>query len=175
MERIEYSNNYQNKKHKKNNGIKYLVVILFIILSFLVGAGVMYLYSSINPKIITNDRIISQNTVTEEAMEDAIDKVYDAVLCIEVLNNNGDLLSSGTGFVYDKDDKLIAKSAFDRQSLSNDNELKAREIILKMIEIIVKNSDYILLRNLIELITSKNIELKIILLKKNPKLFFKLK
>ena len=34
-----------------------------------------------------------------------VKEVFDAVLCIEVLNNNGDVISSGTGFVYDKDDK----------------------------------------------------------------------
>ena len=74
MERIEYSNNYHNKKKKNSSGLKYLVIILVITLSFLIGAGVMYIYSYANPKIITKDRVISQNTVTEEAMEDAIDK-----------------------------------------------------------------------------------------------------
>lgn len=65
----------------------------------------MYVYSINNPTVVTKNRTISQTKVTEEAMEDAIDKVYDSVLCIEVLNDNGDTLSTGTGFVYAKDDK----------------------------------------------------------------------
>ena len=133
MERIEYSNNYHNKKKKNSSGLKYLVIILVITLSFLIGAGVMYIYSYANPKIITKDRVISQNTVTEEAMEDAIDKVYDAVLCIEVLNNNGDLLSTGTGFVYAKDDKygyvltnshVVSNGTNIEATLSNEKKVK---------------------------------------------------
>lgn len=133
MEKIEYSNNYQNKKKKNNNGLRYLILILFIVLSFLVGAGAMYVYSYDNPKIITKDRVISQNTVTEEAMEDAIDKVYDSVLCIEVLNNNGDLLSTGTGFVYAKDDKygyvltnshVVSNGTNIEATLSNEKKVK---------------------------------------------------
>lgn len=106
MEKIEVSNaEYINKngnKKKKNNNFK---IILLMIIFFILGAYLMYIYSSKNPTIITKDRTISETKVTEEAMEDAISKVYDSVLCIEVLNDNGDTLSTGTGFVYDKDDK----------------------------------------------------------------------
>ncbi len=102
MDRIEYIEG-NNKKRKRNFGpIKFIVII---IIAFLVGAGIMYLYSKENPTVITKDRTFSETKVTEEAMEDAIDKVYDAVLCIEVLSENGDAVSSGTGFVYEKDDK----------------------------------------------------------------------
>lgn len=65
----------------------------------------MYIYSINNPIVVTKNRIISETKVTEEAMEDAISKVYDSVLCIEVLNDNNDTISTGTGFLYDKDDK----------------------------------------------------------------------
>lgn len=107
MEIIEHSNDYNEKKifkkNKKNNNSS-LVIILFVILAALIF---VYIFKNFNGNIktITKDRIISQNKVTEEAMEEAIDKIYDAVLCIEVLNDNGDTLSSGTGFIYDKDDK----------------------------------------------------------------------
>lgn len=101
MEKIEISNStYIPKKPKKNNS-KY---IIFVIIAFILGAGIMYIYNRYNPFIITKDRTISETKVSEVAMEDAIEKVYDAVLCIEVLNNNGDIISTGTGFVYDKDD-----------------------------------------------------------------------
>ena len=65
----------------------------------------MYAYTELNPKIITKNKTISETKVTDEAMEDAIQKVYDSVLCIEVMNSDGSVLSTGTGFVYSKDSK----------------------------------------------------------------------
>lgn len=102
MDRIEYIEG-NNRRKKRNLGP--LKFILLIIVAFLVGAGIMYLYGKANPTVITKDRTFSETKVTEEAMEDAIDKVYDAVLCIEVLSEDGSAVSSGTGFVYEKDDK----------------------------------------------------------------------
>lgn len=129
MERIEVSNKSyipKNKKPKKNNS-RY---IIFVIIAFILGAGLMRVYNEYNPTIITKDRTISETKVSEVAMEDAIEKVYDAVLCIEVLNNNGDVISTGTGFVYDKDDKygyvltnahVVSNGANVQGVLSNEN------------------------------------------------------
>jgi len=104
MDKIELiSSNSSNKKNNKfNNGLKLALVIL---VAFVLGVGLMYWYSVNNPKVVTKNRVTSNTKVTEEAMEDAIDKVYDAVLCIEVMSDDGSVLSSGTGFVYAKDDK----------------------------------------------------------------------
>lgn len=104
MEKIEFSNaEYIDKKNRKNNNpIKLIILIIF---AFLLGSGIMYYYNYKNPNIVTKKTMVSETKVTEEAMEDAIDKVYNSVLCIEVLNNNGDTISSGTGFVYQKDSK----------------------------------------------------------------------
>ena len=104
MEIVEHTtNNYKKNNKNSNNGS--LKILLLFILALAIGAFAMYLYIGNNPKIVTKDRIVSNNTVTEESMEEAIDSIYDAVLCIEVMNDNGDVLSTGTGFVYDKDDK----------------------------------------------------------------------
>lgn len=100
MDKIEYVG--KKKKRNSNSAIKFIIVI---IIAFLIGASLMYLYSMNNPKIITKKRTVSETKVTEEAMESAIDKIYDAVLCIEVVSEDGTILSSGTGFVYEKDDK----------------------------------------------------------------------
>ncbi len=102
MDKIEYIEGTKKKKKRNLGPIKFIVII---IIAFLVGAGIMYLYSKENPTVITKDRTFSETKVTEEAMEDAIDKVYDAVLCIEVLSEDGSAVSSGTGFVYEKDGK----------------------------------------------------------------------
>lgn len=104
MEKIEFSNpEYIGRKDKKNNNPAKLVIA--IIVAFLLGSGIMYYYNYKNPNVVTKKTMVSETKVTEEAMEDAIDKVYNSVLCIEVLNNNGDTISSGTGFVYQKDSK----------------------------------------------------------------------
>ena len=104
MDKIELVDS--NKPNKKNNKFsKNVKFILIIIIAFALGVGLMYWYSVTNPKIITKNRTVSETKVTEEAMEDAIDKVYDSVLCIEVMSGDGTVLSTGTGFVYDKDDK----------------------------------------------------------------------
>ena len=105
MEKIEVSTGkyIPNKKSPKKNNV--LIIFILLVIFFFLGMGIMYLYSMNNPTVVTKNRTISETKVTEEAMEDAISKVYDSVLCIEVLNNNGDTISSGTGFVYGKDDK----------------------------------------------------------------------
>lgn len=102
IEFIEAENLNKNRDNKFNNGLKFALIIL---ITFCLGVGLMYVYSINNPKVITKNRVTSNTKVTEEAMEDAIDKVYDAVLCIEVMSDDGSIISSGTGFVYAKDDK----------------------------------------------------------------------
>lgn len=111
QDKIEYieSKKEEKKQNKKSNnrkkipnGIKFALVIL---LAFTLGLVIMYAYTEVNPKVVTKNKTISETKVTDEAMEDAIKKVYDSVLCIEVMNSDGSVLSTGTGFVYSKDSK----------------------------------------------------------------------
>ncbi len=104
MDKIEFANS--NKPNKENNNINAkLKLALVILASFALGVGLMYWYSIKNPTVVTKNRTVSETKVTEEAMEDAIDKIYDSVLCIEVMTEDGSIISTGTGFVYGKDDK----------------------------------------------------------------------
>lgn len=104
MDKIEFANS--NKPNKENNNINAkLKLALVILASFALGVGLMYWYSVKNPTVVTKNRTVSETKVTEEAMEDAIDKIYDSVLCIEVMTEDGSIISTGTGFVYGKDDK----------------------------------------------------------------------
>lgn len=103
MDKIEFGDS--NKPKKKNKASKFLKPLIMILIAFALGAGLMYWYSVSNPTVITKDRTVSEIKVTEVAMEDAIDKVYDSVLCIETVSSDGTVMSTGTGFVYDKDDK----------------------------------------------------------------------
>lgn len=105
MEKIEVSQNLPPKKDRSSGFSKYFKFILLVFVAFGLGVGLMYLYSANNPTVVTKNRTVSETKVTEEAMEDAISKVYDSVICIEVLDNSGNTVSTGTGFVYGKDDK----------------------------------------------------------------------
>lgn len=136
MERIEVSE-YISKNNKKKNNKNGLLILILVIVSFCLGLGIMYLLRDNNTKIITKDRVTSEIKVTEEAMEDAIKKVYDSVVCIEVLDVNGNALSTGTGFIYDKDDKygyvltnahVVTSGSVIQATLSND-----KEVILKLL------------------------------------------
>lgn len=130
VEKVEVSNNIPPRKNDNN---KYLKLMLIILIAFAFGIGVMYLYMDINPRVVTKKRTISETKVTEESMEEAIDKVYDSVISIEVMNSNGEALSSGTGFVYGKDDKygyvltnahVVSSNSNIQGKLSNNNVTK---------------------------------------------------
>lgn len=91
-------------KVKKNKGSRNFIPI---IIALIVGAAVMYLLYSILP-IEKAQTIINKSekevTVTDAGIADAVDKLYDAVVVIEVFNGE-QLTASGTGFVYKKTDK----------------------------------------------------------------------
>ncbi len=93
----------KKRKSKKIHGV--LISIFVVLIAFVLGLSIMYLYSKNNPTVITSKKTVSEIKVSEEAMEDAIDKVYDSVLCIQVLDQSGNVISSGSGFVYSKDSK----------------------------------------------------------------------
>ena len=94
------------KKRRKSKGSnKTIIIIILIIFSFLFGASLVFFYFNKYPKVITSKRTISESKVSEEAIESAIDKVYDSVICIEVVDDYGQTTSTGTGFVYEKNDK----------------------------------------------------------------------
>lgn len=95
---------------KKNNTPITIVIVFAIMIAFVFGITVTYFYYRNNPTVVTKNRTISENKVTEEAMEEAIDKIYNAVLCIEVLDDSGQTISTGTGFVYDAKGYVITNA-----------------------------------------------------------------
>ena len=84
--------------------IKY---ITSIIISCFVGvAGTMIVYHYFPPKYVTEtiEKTVSQVNVTEsDTIQSGISKVYDAVVVVESYSGT-QLSSSGTGFVYKKED-----------------------------------------------------------------------
>ena len=82
---------------------KKIVISLSIILTFFFGCASMYLLICFNPlKIKINQKTINEYKIEETASYDAIDKVYDAVVVVEVYTRN-QLSATGTGFIYKKD------------------------------------------------------------------------
>lgn len=89
------------KKFKKKILIAVIItiIIIFVIINF---------YNAYIPSIRGNNSTTKPSTKileyeNEDQMTIAIDKIYDAVMCIEVYNNRQSLISSGTGFVYKQD------------------------------------------------------------------------
>lgn len=79
-----------------------IIYIVSIILSFFIGiCGTL----AVNHYFKADDTINKKVTVTEQdSIQNSIDKVYDAVVVVEVYNGDK-LVSTGTGFVYKKDEK----------------------------------------------------------------------
>lgn len=83
---------------------KRIVISVVIILTFFFGCFASYLLIKYYP-LQTEEiqKVITEYKVEETTTFDAIDKVYDAVVVVETFVNNKSS-SSGTGFVYKKDD-----------------------------------------------------------------------
>ncbi len=90
-------------KEKNNNRI---IVTLAIVLSFISGTIGSYLVITslnvIGKNIIRN---VSQVEFTETSIADSVDKVIDAVVVVTAYQN-GDEVSTGTGFVYKKSNEV---------------------------------------------------------------------
>lgn len=86
---------------KNNNKI---VVIICSIIAVIVGAAGMYLVFHFLPsKTVTNiNKSEKEVTVNDKGISDAVEKVYDSVVVVETYKSKQQV-SSGTGFVYKKD------------------------------------------------------------------------
>ncbi len=86
--------------NKKTKGI------LLIIAAFFLGAGGMFILVNYSPAAVQTivNKSEKEVTVTDTGIADAVEKLYDAVVVVGSYKN-GVLSSSGTGFVYDEDDK----------------------------------------------------------------------
>ena len=95
--------NHQNIKNNNQVSIP-VVIILCIVLSLISGGLGAYLMISTKQNTTTTTNGITTSTakLTEtNSISDAVSKVYDAVVVVEVYSNN-QLASTGTGFVYKK-------------------------------------------------------------------------
>lgn len=81
-----------------------IIVALLIIISFFLGASLMYQISETYLKKEIKP-VFSNLSIDENSITNAVDKIYDSVVVIESYKNEK-LVSSGTGFVYKVDKTL---------------------------------------------------------------------
>ncbi|MBQ3020740.1 MAG: trypsin-like peptidase domain-containing protein [Bacilli bacterium] len=81
--------------------------IILTMVAFFIGASGMYLLVNYGPKSVQTivNKSEKEVTVIDTGIADAVEKLYDAVVVVGSYKN-GILSSSGTGFVYDEDDKF---------------------------------------------------------------------
>lgn len=77
--------------------------LLIAIMSLIIGAAGMYILVYFVFPIDNSTTVVNKSekevTVTDKGIADAVDKLYDAVVVVEVFNR-GSLAATGTGFVY---------------------------------------------------------------------------
>lgn len=82
-----------------------LIYLLTIIITLFVGVTGTIVVIKYIPENELTERTIKEVSITEtDTIKSSLDKVYDAVMYIESYKN-GKTISSGTGFVYKKEDK----------------------------------------------------------------------
>ena len=96
----------RNNNHKKSDIISIPVLIILIMSSSLISGclgAYMILHTSIG-SITTNNGITTSTTRLNEtnSISNAVGKIYDSVVVVEVYKDK-QLVSSGTGFVYKKE------------------------------------------------------------------------
>ncbi len=84
--------------------LKYFLAYVFTIFSSIVAVILYLTYFPVESKVITEEKTINETKLSETAIEEAIDNVYDSVVTVESYKNNLNI-GSGSGFIYKTDDK----------------------------------------------------------------------
>ena len=87
---------------KKTNDFSKFKTVLITILLIAIGAGGMYAYMYFVPKTTIINKSEKEVTVNDQGIADAVEKVYDSVVIVEVYQKDK-LYGSGSGFIYKKD------------------------------------------------------------------------
>ena len=96
------------KTTKDDKGVKVVIVLAIIVFVLLLGVATL---STVDFKKLFKNETINitktekEVTVTDEGIADAVSKLYDATVIVEVGSSKNDLSGWGSGVVYDTDDK----------------------------------------------------------------------
>ena len=85
------------------NKIIYMLTVIFAFFLGIIGTIVVLQKTSNNKQTSTNEPSKMVNITETNTLKSSIDKIYDAVVLVETYNNSTGI-SSGTGFVYKKDE-----------------------------------------------------------------------
>lgn len=89
------------KKDRKQI-FKYFIFYVFTIFSSICAVIIYLNYFPVASKVITEEKTINETKLSETAIEDAIENVYDSVVTVESYRNNQNI-GSGSGFIYKSD------------------------------------------------------------------------
>ena len=102
------NNRIYDKGLKKQEISISIVIVLAILFSLISGGlGACFIVAATSGTTTKTSGGITKSTAIlneTNSISMAVEKVYDAVVVIEVYNENDDLVSTGTGFVYKKED-----------------------------------------------------------------------
>lgn len=112
--------------------------ITFIFFTLGLGIGIFGVKFATEREVInpTINKLEKEVTIDEKGIADSVEKLYDAVVVVESINNNK-LVSSGTGFVFKKEDNhsyimtnahVLSKNNNIQITFSN-NEIEKAEVI----------------------------------------------
>ena len=101
--RVKSNNTKSNNKKKDDTNNAGVVLVVSIILSFICGALGAYLITS-NVSVQQVVKNITTSELVETSISTSVDKVYGSTVII-FASKDGKQISTGTGFVYKKDNK----------------------------------------------------------------------
>lgn len=91
--------------HKEKNENRLLVPFITSLITIVICMGLVFVYCNYFLEKGSNTTKLEKDvTVTDKGIADAVEKIYDAVVVVENYNNSGTLQSTGTGFIYKKED-----------------------------------------------------------------------
>lgn len=96
----------ENENKKSNKGLQVFIIILVIALGITIMADLLMNYVPLKDifSSTVNYKTEKEVTVTDKGIADAVEKLYDATVIVEVGKNNK-LAGWGSGVVYKSDDK----------------------------------------------------------------------
>lgn len=94
--------NYKKESFIKNPAFS-ICLTAFLTFFLCLGGFSIFYFTTLNSKLKEVTKIEKSVTVTDQGIADAVEKIYDAVVVVENYRN-GSLYSTGTGFVFKKDD-----------------------------------------------------------------------
>lgn len=102
-------NHYNTNSHLKEHEVSVPALIILVIITALISGSLgayFILATNNNTTTTTSGGIIKSNAILSEtnSISIAVEKVYDAVVVVEVYDKKNNMVSTGTGFVYKKTD-----------------------------------------------------------------------